>query len=78
MPRIDDFSTAQRWARLFGFSPAEARLAESLMNGEQSLRDAADELNITHQTARVHLKHLLGKTETHSQSQLTRLISRLQ
>lgn len=70
-------SAAQRWAAIFGFSPAEARLAQALMSGDHNLRNAADELRITYSTARVHLKHLLEKTGSHSQAQLARLLSRL-
>lgn len=71
-------SAARRWSEIFGLSPAEARLAEALMRGDQNLRNAADELGVTYHTARVHLKHLLEKTGTHSQSQLARLLSRLE
>ena len=70
-------SASEQWAALFGFSPAEARFAETLMSGDQNLRYAADELGITYATARVHLKHLLEKTDTHSQGQLARLLTRV-
>lgn len=71
-------SAAERWAEIFGLSPAEARLAETLVGGDQNLRASADQLGVTYHTARVHLKHLLEKTRTHSQSQLARLLSRLE
>lgn len=71
-------SASERWAALFGLTPAEARLAESLINHEQNVRNAADALGVSYATARVHLKHLLEKTNTHSQSQLSRLLSRVE
>lgn len=70
-------SAAGRWSEMFGLSPAEARLAQELIGGDRSLRGVADQLGVTYHTARVHLKHLLEKTGTHSQSQLTRLLSRV-
>lgn len=71
-------SAAAHCAQLFGFTQAEAHFADVLMNAEQNLRQAADELGITYSTARVHLKHLLEKTGTHSQAQLSRLLSRVE
>ncbi|MDP8993688.1 MAG: hypothetical protein M3N07_01695 [Pseudomonadota bacterium] len=71
-------SAVHRWSSMFDFSPAEARLAEALMGGHQNLRHAADQLGVAYETARVHLKKLLEKTGTHSQSQLARLLSRIE
>lgn len=63
---------------MFGFTAAEARVAEALMSGDQNLRRAADRVGVSYETARVHLKKLLEKTGTHSQSQLARLLSKIE
>jgi DNA-binding CsgD family transcriptional regulator len=48
------------------------------MGGDQNLRRTAEEMGMSYWTARVHLKNILEKTGTHSQSQLSRLLSRLE
>ena len=58
---------------LFKMTQAEARLALHLATGE-SLRAAADRLNITYGTARTRLTQLFRKTNTQSQGQLIRLL----
>ena len=58
---------------LFGLTQAEARLAALLQQG-QSLIQAARALGISRHTARVHLNALFGKTCTHRQSELMRLM----
>jgi DNA-binding CsgD family transcriptional regulator len=60
-------------AEIFGLTPAESRVADQLVQGK-SLSDAADELHITSQTARTHLKRIFGKTNTNRQSELMRLL----
>jgi DNA-binding CsgD family transcriptional regulator len=60
-------------AELFGLTPAESRVADQLVQGK-SLGGAADELGITSQTARTHLKRIFGKTDTNRQSELMRLL----
>lgn len=60
----------------FGLTPAECRIALGIARGEQPRRTA--ELNgITFETARVHIKAIFAKTQTHSQVQLAVLINRL-
>ncbi|MDA2927971.1 helix-turn-helix transcriptional regulator, partial [Acidobacteria bacterium AH-259-G07] len=49
--------------RLYGFTPAESRMALLLMQGK-SVKEAAEELRITLNTARFHLKHIFDKTDT--------------
>lgn len=73
-----EHSTVHRWAFMFGLTPAEMRLCEALVNCEQNLHRAADELGIAYATARVHLRHLFEKTDTHSQAQLARLLTRVE
>jgi DNA-binding CsgD family transcriptional regulator len=60
----------------FGLTSAEARLAAALSDGT-SLNAAAEELNISRLTARSQLKTVFAKTDTHRQSQLVALVSRL-
>jgi DNA-binding CsgD family transcriptional regulator len=58
--------------RLLQLTPTEARLTGLLLRG-MSLADAAEELNITKETARTHLKRTLSKTGTHRQAELVQL-----
>ncbi len=60
----------------FGLTPAEIRLCKKLEDG-RSLSEAADELGITRETARHRLKVIFAKTDTHRQSELMLLLSRL-
>jgi DNA-binding CsgD family transcriptional regulator len=59
-----DFS---RW----GLTPKESELAAVMMEGAR-LVYAAKQLNITHETARFHLKNIYSKLGVHSQSGLVR------
>ena len=63
-------------SKIFGLTFAEAKLAAALANGT-SLEEAAEELHISRETARSQLKIVFGKTDTHRQSQLVALLSRL-
>jgi DNA-binding CsgD family transcriptional regulator len=69
-------SDAALLSETFGLTSAEAMLAATLSNGT-SLNAAADELNISRLTARSQLKAVFAKTDTHRQSQLVALVSRL-
>ena len=59
--------------RLYGLTPAEARLAVLLAQGHH-LDEVGDILKISIHTARTHLKRIFGKTNTSSQSDLIRLV----
>jgi DNA-binding CsgD family transcriptional regulator len=64
-----------RLRKAWGLTPAEARLALLLLE-PVPLREAAQRLGITHETARSHLKALFAKTGTHGQTELAlRLMS---
>jgi DNA-binding CsgD family transcriptional regulator len=63
---------ANAFGPLFGLSPAETRMLATLISAK-SLTSAARRLNVTELTARTHLKHIMAKTNTHSQAKLTRL-----
>ncbi len=60
-------------AGLFDLTPAEARLAAALSQG-QPLRDAASDLQITVKTGRTYLERIFAKTGTRQQSQLVALL----
>lgn len=60
----------------WGFTPAEARLAQQLMEG-LSLDEAAECTHVTKNTVRTQLRSLFDKTETRRQSQLVRVLLEL-
>jgi DNA-binding CsgD family transcriptional regulator len=75
---INDPSTGENASESFlhknyRLTAAEIRLALLLARGN-SLKEAAEELGITHNTARTHLKRIFGKTAVNRQSSLVRLI----
>jgi DNA-binding CsgD family transcriptional regulator/PAS domain-containing protein len=59
--------------KLYGFTPAQSRVAAELMQGE-SVEEAARDLDVSLNTARTHVKHLFEKTDTHSHRELVRLL----
>jgi DNA-binding CsgD family transcriptional regulator/PAS domain-containing protein len=59
--------------QLFGFTPTEAKLAMLLTNG-LTLDEAAEELSVSRNTARTHLRSLFAKTGVTRQTLLVRLI----
>jgi DNA-binding CsgD family transcriptional regulator/PAS domain-containing protein len=59
--------------RLYQLTAAESRLAELLMQGVTVVR-AAEQLRISHNTARTHLQRIYQKTGTKHQSDLVRLL----
>ena len=63
-------------SQVFGLSPAEARLAAALADG-LSPEQAARKLGIAKATVRSQLKAVFSKTETHRQSELVAVLSRL-
>lgn len=60
----------------FRLTPAEARLAQAIARGT-SLERFAQETSISYQTVRNQLKAVFAKTDTHTQAQLTALLSQL-
>ncbi|MGH6734636.1 MAG: helix-turn-helix transcriptional regulator [Methyloceanibacter sp.] len=58
----------------YGLSEREAELAAALQQGAD-LAHAAEALQISHNTAKTHLKAIFLKTGTRSQSQLARLLA---
>ncbi len=72
-PARRDFVQAAALERLFGLTPAEARLASLLANG-LSVEDAAVQLGVTRNTVRTQLQAVFAKTRTRRQGDLIRLI----
>ena len=72
-PRAD---VGHDMARLFDLTPAERRILDKLIAGED-LRDAAASLRISIHTARTQLKALFRKTGRRSQGQLLMLATRI-
>jgi DNA-binding CsgD family transcriptional regulator len=56
-------TTAETLTRLYGLTAAEAKLAVLLIRG-YSPQTAAGELDVSINTVRTHIRHLLLKTET--------------
>lgn len=61
---------------VFGLTPTEAQVAVRIAGG-LSLDQVAEELNISRETSRNHLKAIFAKTGTHRQGELVALLSRL-
>ena len=61
--------------RLFGLTPTEASLAMLLANG-LTLDEASDELGVSRNTARTHLRAVFSKTGVSRQTGLVSLILR--
>jgi len=59
--------------QLFDLTPAEARFATVLMQGKD-ITEAAEELGISQNTAKTHLKHIFQKTGAKRQSELVQLL----
>lgn len=62
-------------ASMFDFTPAEVRIATSLMKGE-TLDQIATERLLSIETVRTHLKAIFGKTQTHRQAELIQCLLR--
>jgi DNA-binding CsgD family transcriptional regulator len=58
---------------MFGLTPAEARVAEEVLDGRRPAQ-AAQHANVTIYTVRTYLKRLYAKTGTHTQASLLRVL----
>lgn len=61
---------------IFRLTPTEARLAQVLAAGE-NLETAAGMIGVTKETARVHLKSIFSKTNTHRQGEMIAILNKL-
>lgn len=59
--------------KLYGLTPAEARLTVALTQGA-SVKSYAEANSVSLNTVRTHLKAVMAKTETRSQVDLVRLL----
>ena len=62
--------------QMYKLTPKEAALAAKLSEG-RSVEQASQELAITYETARTHLRHIFSKTGTSRQTELLLLMARL-
>lgn len=64
---------AEVLGKLFGLTPAEARVVVELVKGKR-LQEVADDLNVSLNTVRNQLKQIFSKTSTGRQSELISLV----
>jgi DNA-binding CsgD family transcriptional regulator len=74
---VDPTREPQLWSthlqQLYGLTRAETAVAVRILRGHK-LQAVADELDVTLSTVRIHLQRVFGKTHTHRQAQLVRLL----
>lgn len=71
-PLLRKFPGLEDLAESFKMTKAETRVVELILNG-QGLFEVANELGITHNTARTHMRHIYAKVGTHRQADLVRI-----
>jgi len=69
----------QRWSQRlleihYGLTPAEARVVRSLLGGLR-VQTAAQELHLSPETVRKHLKHAMRKLDVSTQAQMVQVIA---
>jgi len=69
-------SPEQELCALFGLTPAEARVATAIFDG-MSMREAAETLQVAHNTVRVQLARVYEKTGVTRQAELVKMMMRL-
>ena len=62
--------------KIYKLTPKEAMLGTMIASGK-SIKQAAEELSITYETARTHLRRVFSKTGTSRQAELVILIDQL-
>jgi DNA-binding CsgD family transcriptional regulator len=75
-PEVVPVLPVDRLKHLYGLTQREAILASELATGS-TVEDAAEQLAITYETARTHLRRIFSKTETSRQSELVSLLIRV-
>lgn len=73
VPETNVTTRAAAMRALYGLTPAEARIADLLVEGLE-IRETAIRLGTTVETARFHVKRVLAKTGCRRQSELIRLM----
>ena len=71
----DGAAGAEEMAAVYGLTPAETRLLESLLGG-RSLAETAAALGVAMTTAKTHLDNIFRKTSVNRQAELMRLAAR--
>jgi DNA-binding CsgD family transcriptional regulator len=74
-PSCKNLNDGERMKRLFHFTVAETRVAVGLANG-CAVNQLAQELGLSRNTVRWHVKHVLQKAAVKTQAQFVRLIHR--
>ncbi len=74
--RAETSLCAETMKTMYGISPAEARLAELLVNGD-TVKEAARKLNVSANTVKTQLQEIYLKTGTNSRAKLTRILLNL-
>lgn len=72
-PERDSPDPREILAHLYGFTPAEAAVATLLLHGKR-VAEIADELRVTQNTLRTHLKRILAKAGCRTQADLVRVL----
>lgn len=72
-PQRPQEAPAELLQRLYGLTPAEARVLEALVAGH-NLKGAAAGLSITYETVRSHMKSIFDKTNTRRQIDVVKLV----
>lgn len=73
-PEREPASHAASLFRHYGLTKAEIEIAERVARG-CSPKQISEELCVSIDTVRTHLRHVFGKTDTHRQSELVRLLA---
>lgn len=71
-PLIRSFTGLENLTDSFKMTKAESRIVELILNGH-GLFEVAEELGITQNTARTHMRHIYAKVGTHRQADLVRI-----
>ena len=72
-PERPQEAPAELLQRLYGLTPAEAKILEALVAG-RSLKAAAADQVMAYETARSHMKAIFDKTDTHRQIDVVKLV----
>ncbi len=70
---LDSVIPTRYLQRRYGLTPSEAKLAQRLSHGD-SLREVAEQIGLTYETARWYLKIIFQKTGVRRQAELLRLL----
>jgi DNA-binding CsgD family transcriptional regulator len=72
-PKGHSYPSARSLIRQYGLTEAEARMLLAFVR-TQGIQEAADDLGVSPETARSHLKAIFAKTGANSQAKLMHLV----